>query len=224
MSIITDTKSVYPEFKFFKNIYVSLNVSEYCTFRWEEKTQKIFLSFSNDSNYYLIAGEISGNTEFFNWLKTINGGVSISLSSISIISKTLKKNAVSIEFENGNYFIFKYLDKESGNELSIKLEPNKYDNTIDLIHYNLSTEFELSNDFLKNEICTIFRNEDGNLTSERTKDKILEIPTARIKSLLKNSKNKLLMSDRDINGNRYVAITSSNDEINLSLTQIFKTI
>lgn len=221
---ITESKQVYPEFKFFKSIYTTLNIAE--SIIMIPQKNNIFLLFSKDSQYYNLQGTLEGNTIFFNWLKTIDS-CKITLSEINILGKCLKKNAISIEYEDKHYFSFKYIEKDTEIEKEIKIFNNLNENySLDIEKFkddNFEFVYTLSDNFTKSEICTVFR-DNNEITTSRSKDKIIEIPSARIKSIIKNGENKIFVSDRNIDGNRFIKIKSTNKDLNLSLEQIFKTI
>lgn len=222
----TDAKVIYPEFKYFKNIYTTINIADSVTFFPYD--HKIYMIFSKDSPYYILTGSLKQNSIFTKWIRTVNS-VTMNLSQINILAKTLKKNAVEISFENENFFKFTYLEKDSGNQTEIILNNdttfNKEDVINNYINLNFTEEHELSDSFINNEICIIYKNSEGKITSDRTKDKVIEIPSARIRSLIKNGKNKVHICERNIlKGSRLIVIESNNDDLNLTLRQVFNTI
>ena len=78
--------------------------------------------------------------------------------------------------------------------------------------------------YFSDDIFTVYLDPSKKITQNRTSVKIIDIPTARIKSLIKDSKKELLFSEIQENGQRFVAIKSSNEELQLELEQFFITI
>ena len=77
---------------------------------------------------------------------------------------------------------------------------------------------------LQSDIFIIY-NDEGKLSRKRTSDKIIEIPRERINSLLKEFTNvNIQYSTKDNIGARYVILSSENKELNLELSEIYKTI
>ena len=64
---LTEPKLVYPEFKYFKNIYTQINIANEVYLSGEDDLVRLY--FSKDSDFYLISGKITAETEFFKWLK-----------------------------------------------------------------------------------------------------------------------------------------------------------
>lgn len=222
---LTEPKLVYPEFKYFKSIYTQINIANEVYLSGEDDLVRLY--FSKDSDFYLISGKITAETEFCRWLKKYGKTIKASLEDLILIGKTLKKNAASIEYTE-NYFKFSIINSDSCETTDILFKeeelPKELKSQIKNFSKKLSVEEELTESYFLDDICTVYLDTSKKITQNRTSVKIIDIPTARIKSLIKDSKKELLFSEIQENGQRFVAIKSSNEELQLELEQFFITI
>jgi len=218
-TLITDPKAVFPEFKYFKNLYVPLNIAEKITFSAIDG--HAMLKFSDDNEYYKMYGELLDTSSMFmQWLLQYINTVTINYSDIQMIGKCLKKNAIEIEYDS-KHFKYKFNIQNKDGELEEKEVLLRASNTV--IDFECQ-EFDavltnsgiLTDDYLKGDVCEIYRKDDGTITNERTNEKLLEIPVAKIESLLKNGNNLFSFSDVNNKNQRYVSITSSTDALKLT--------
>ena len=224
---IEDSKLVYPEFKYFKNIYTKINLAEEIFFEGNENDVDLY--FNTESSFAILYGKIEKQeTEFLKWLK--DKTVKFKMADIIQIGKCLKKNAVSIEYDDTN-FIFNFTDKD-GVEIKVSLENSQYEKLkeikrkIQLVkQYDIkSGKIDLEKEDFQSDIFVIY-NEEEKVSRKRTSDKIIEIPKERINSLLKDFTNvNIQYSTKDNIGARYVILSSKNDEFNLELSEMYKTI
>ena len=219
MNNITEPKLVYNEFKYFKNIYTTLNRSNYIIF--SKKENNVSLDFLNDPAdvFYILRGETSSKTLFFNWIREFNIICKVSLSTLKTIKETLKKEVVSVSW-NEESFTFKTVNEGITifNEPSLEglLEKPKDISNI------LPEKEVITEDFFKDDITEIFEGSNGEISLERTEIKILEIPSKKILSTLKNGKPFIKRINQGTR--RLVAIEFEDEELELSLIQIFATI
>lgn len=227
MVLTAESKNLYNEFKAFKNIYTSINISEGVYFL-ANNLGGINLLFSQDSVFYSLFGEWRVDTEFSKWLQHEKYCVYFELSEINQISKCLKKNAVSVEFE-GRTCKFEFNDKD-GNLVVIKKGPInlQVQKSIEarISQYNqipMKTVF-LEDKYFEDDIFEVFLKDEKEVALERTDDKLLEIPSDRIKSKIKNSNATISFSELTRLNNRYVKLSFTSEELSLTLNQMFLTI
>lgn len=219
MKIITEAKEVHAEFKYFKTIYTKINISESIKFIGNSEENCIDMVFVRDSKFSSLIGRLTGDTQFLSWLKENNKCVELTLEDINMIQKTLKKNVIKIEFDDG-YFSFNFKDKEEQeHEIIIGTieKPNQ------LLTVDFNDEYEIPAEYLKSDIFQVFNTESG-ISAERSKDKIIEIPRDRINSLIKDTPLRIKFTKKTIDGSRYVSLISINNELGLQLEEIYKTI
>lgn len=224
---ITETKELYEEFKYFKNIYTKINLSKYIQLLGDKENDVVYINFVRDTVFSNLIGKLTGNTHFLNWLKEDNKSIIISLETINELSKTLKKNVVSVSYDDDE-FIFKFNDKEDqARTVVIKRDTTKETERIIAAFHTLIVKFDndykLSDDFLNSDILEVFH-ENGNIGRNRTKDKVIEIPKARLNSYIKDEDLILKFSDKNEIGARFVSISSKSEKLGLELVEIFQTI
>ena len=227
MTKLTDIKVIYNDFKMLKNIYTALNKSSKIVFIGRDNDVRII--FSREDNFFLLFGEITFETEFTKWLKDGHKAVVMEIEKLKSITDALKKNIISLETSDVS-FTFSYISKDDGetkNQVfynsatsdTIKNESLK----IDGILSQLKTKKDIPEAFISDDIFRVYL-KDNELTDERVSDKLLEIPTKRILTFTKNSRNSIGFSEKMEKGERYVGIFSANEELNLNLSQLFLTI
>lgn len=219
MITITDVKEVHAEFKYFKNIYTKINISDKIQFKGNDTENCVDMVFIRDSKFSNLIGRLSGDTYFLSWLKESNKIVELTLEDINLIQKTLKKNVIKIEYDE-RYFSFNFKDKEE-NEHEIIVEV--LDRGISFNVINFKNELEIPASYLASDIVQVFNN-NGEISETRTKDKIIEIPRDRINSIIKDTPLRIKFTEKTIDGSRYVSLSSKNDILGLQLEEIFKTI
>ena len=219
MTTLNDIKLIYPTFKWFKDNYSILNKATRVLLCGQSDVVKMY--FNKDSDYYLLCGEITANNYFSNWLNGKN--VWLSLSDILLLHKCLKKNAISIEYDDES-FSLKFTDKEE-NTHDVKLvnisDISDVRRHIDVLSY-LTTDIPFDESRLNSEIFTAYE-KDGELIfkHEEGYEKILEHPSKKFIATQKNSTYSLSFSK--IYGNiRYVSLNSYTE--NITLRQLFATI
>lgn len=199
--------------KFFKSIYTQLNFAPEIYFKDNE------IIFNTGSSFYINSGKILVENDFTNWLKDKN--VLISLSDIVELGKVLKKNALEATSDNETFSI-RFLTKE-GSEKIITFKNNtgniKEFEKLEKYENQLANEETLPTEYFNDDILELFI-KDGKLTTERGQIKLVEIPTDKIKQV-KGGEYHIKYSE-DKNGQRYVQITSKNNDLELS--QLFATI
>ena len=230
MTVITENKLVYPEYKLFKEFYTRIKFADKVTFYG--MNGKVLLIFPQDTPYFIVTGELKLTSEFTKWLVKDNKSVTIPLVEINAISKALKKNVESVSYDD-NSFTFKfnekvgdglesreftYTNKENAEVAALRL---KYDS----ICSNLSMHVDDSNYFDDELTRTFITPADVTVSNDNVGEKFLEIPTAKLVSLQKGKMNKCYVdysckiSDKM---GRYIRVTSEADDLNLS--QILLTI
>lgn len=218
---ITDIKKVYPEFKFFKDIYTSINKTPDIIFHANNGKITFELINGDDSQYSILYGSfLTISTEFLKWIITSDCKVTATLDDINILAKCLKKNAKTIMADD-NTFTFNVITKD-GESKSIcftkeKDIPNlKVSNIIKQLKYSS----ELPNSFINKEILMVYL-KDNKISDDENDEKLLEIPSKKVLSSLKNGKYTIKYSDR-IGISKYVMISCTNES--LCLNQIFATV
>lgn len=205
--------NAYDICKFFKSIYTQLNFAPEIYFKNNE------MIFNTGSSFYINSGKILAKNDFTNWLK--NKNVLISVPDIVELGKVLKKNALEANSDNETFSI-KFLTKE-GNEKTIIFRNNTGDikqfEKLEKYENQLTNKETLPIEYFNDDILELFI-KDGKLTTERGQIKLVEIPTDKIKQV-KGGEYYIKYSE-DKNGQRYVQITSKNDDLELS--QLFATI
>jgi hypothetical protein len=214
-------KEMFEVVKYFKDIYTTINMGE------EVYLFNGNIFYKNDP-YFLLYGELESNdaNEFTKWA---NGkAFTLKLSELNSLRECLKKNVISMNF-NSDKFELKYKDK-SDTEIIFSCENKSnanYDEIVKKIKITESTmskELPLKEDIFNSEILEIYLDDTTNkITTERNKDKLLEVPTKRILSNQKNSLSRSIrFSDKDDSGKRFVRISSKSEKI--TLHQLYATI
>lgn len=221
MSKITDNKQVYSEFKYFKDIYTSLNKAPEIEFISKNGEESIHLIGGDDSSYFILIGKLYGETAFLSWLTSSDCIVHAKLEDINKLAKCLKKNTISYEATEVS-FIYEMLDKD-GNTQTITFIKKMYvpEEKINFIQSKLAYSAKIPTEYLSHDICTISLNNDNKITNDENDRKILEIPSKKVLASLKDGEYDILYSDF-IENRRYVAIRCKNKQ--LMLEQIFATI
>lgn len=219
MTEITDTKSVYNDFKYFKSIYTSLNKADTIRIFSDGTSVKFQLLDYKDSEFSKLFGEFPVlSTNFMQWCLSSKKSLKFPVAYFVKIAKTLKANVVSLSF-NDNSFAFNFM--EDSNPSSITFSALPYDDPSQKFFDMFTRTYYLFNDFISDDLCRIYLS--GNVITKRSsKDKLLEIPTKKILSLVKDGVNSVYVSDEKDGGSRYVGIASENK--NLKMTQVFLTV
>lgn len=202
--LITDNKKVYSEFKFWKDYWTKLNKFDYIIFN----NKKAFLFDSNKFFICYIEFKATDNC-FLDW--TENKYCKLDITNLNKIRSTKKKDSVLLEYNN-DYFKF----SNTGEEIVLE-------NDVSLLE-NLKIFYTFENILDNNTECEISINENLDIFEffDDT-EKILEIPTKKIKILNNNSIYKIYWSDKNKNNLiRYIKLQSINDDI--LINQLFKTI
>lgn len=206
--------------KFFKSIYTQLNFAPIIYF----KDNKMI--FETNSPFYINSGELLIQNDFTNWLN--NKILSISTADITELGKVLKKNTLETSL-NENEMSVKFLTKDGiekiitfsnleDNNKTIVL--NKFEK-LDNYRNHLTVEKTLPSEYFNDDILELFLNENNEISLERTSKKLVEVPTDKIEQT-KGGDYKIKFSEQTTNGQRYIEITSKNDDLELS--QLFATI
>lgn len=219
---VNDIKTVYPEFKSFKDIYTRLKVSETVYFRGNKLlySDSVILGFGSDSPFYRLYGKWENSTKFGEWLR--NGKtVSTSIDNINSIAKCLKKNAASIEYDDKK-FAFCFNDKD-GNPQVVELEDTFREILFESPFKNIEfIEKILESSLFEDDLIRIYRYGDE-LTLEKTDDLLLEVPRTSVLSFQPKSENIVIRFTKNPEKCRkYVEIESTYE--GLTLTQLFATI
>lgn len=218
------TNNAYDEFKYFKDIYTTLNKLPEMELISRNGVVSFRLHGGDDSDFYILRGELYGDTTFLKWLRSGDGVLYLSTDTLSTLGKTLKKNAISVQ-PSENKFTFEYATKDQGDtgkntETTLTKFIYKDDLEIGKIAESLVYTAELPVSAFGRETTEIYL--DGASISTASGEKLLEIPTKKILSIVKDaSKCTFAYSDATQFG-RYVSIKSSNKS--MMLEQIFKTI
>ena len=218
MTQITEEKLIYPDFKYFKSIYTQINMGNiiYLT----GKNDYVELVYQRDSTFYILTGKLFGNIELFNWLKRTKNTIKTEIDKIVELGKeVLKKNVISIEYDD-NTFIYNYSLKD-GTTVRREFSSCQPPEMKTIIYQKY---FSLDSSFISEDICEIFIDKNSNITNERTSDKLIEIPTNRILSLVKDGTNSVFFTEKNQAGQRYVSIKSRNENLGVELCQEFLTI
>lgn len=218
---ITIPKDVYEEFKYFKNIYTKINFADRISLIGDSKNNRVLIHFLDISEFTVLVGYLYGDTQFLKWLKNGDKHVSGKFQHFIDLGKTLKKNVDSVGWCD-DYFYFYYKNKE---DLMCTFMM-KLDSTISspkILETEFEKEFEICDDFLKSDILQIFES-DGKISEVKTTNKIIEIPKARVYSLIKNEKLFLNFTEKDEEETRIIKLRSKSDDLNLELVQYFRTI
>ena len=219
MTEITDTKSVYNDFKYFKAIYTSLNKADTIKIFADGTSVKFQLLDYKDSEFSKLFGEFPVlSTNFMQWCLSSKKSLKFPVAYFVKIAKTLKANVVSLSFDD-NSFTFNFT--EDSNPSSITFSALPYDDPSQKFFDMFTHTYSLPNDFTSDDLCRIYLS-DNIITKKSSKDKLLEIPTKKILSLVKDGINSVYMSDEKDGGSRYVGIYSENK--NLKMTQVFLTV
>ena len=219
MTEITDTKSVYNDFKYFKAIYTSLNKADTIKIFSDGTSVKFQLLDYKDSEFSKLFGEFPVlSTNFMQWCLSSKKSLKSPVAYFVKIAKTLKANVVSLSFDD-NSFTFNFM--EDSNPSSITFSALPYDDPSQKFFDMFTHTYSLPNDFTSDDLCRIYLSDDI-ITKKSSKDKLLEIPTKKILSLVKDGINSVYMSDEKDGGSRYVGIYSENK--NLKMTQVFLTV
>ena len=219
MTEITDTKSVYNDFKYFKAIYTSLNKADTIKIFSDGTSVKFQLLDYKDSEFSKLFGEFPVlSTNFMQWCLSSKKSLKFPVAYFVKIAKTLKANVVSLSFDD-NSFTFNFT--EESNPSSITFSALSYDDPSQKFFDMFTHTYSLPNDFTSDDLCRIYLS-NNIITKKSSKDKLLEIPTKKILSLVKDGINSVYMSDEKDGGSRYVGIYSENK--NLKMTQVFLTV
>lgn len=219
MTEITDTKSVYNDFKYFKAIYTSLTKADTIKIFADGTSVKFQLLDYKDSEFSKLFGEFPVlSTNFMQWCLSSKKSLKFPVAYFVKIAKTLKANVVSLSFDD-NSFTFNFM--EDSNPSSITFSALPYDDPSQKFFDMFTYTYSLPNDFTSDDLCRIYLS-DNVITKKSSKDKLLEIPTKKILSLVKDGVNSVYMSDEKDGGSRYVGIYSENK--NLKMAQVFLTV
>ena len=219
MTEITDTKSVYNDFKYFKAIYTSLNKADTIKIFADGTSVKFQLLDYKDSEFSKLFGEFPVlSTNFMQWCLSSKKSLKFPVAYFVKIAKTLKANVVSLSFDD-NSFTFNFM--EDSNPSSITFSALPYNDPSQKFFDMFTYAYSLPNDFTSDDLCRIYLS-DNIITKKSSKDKLLEIPTKKILSLVKDGVNSVYMSDEKDGGSRYVGINSENK--NLKMMQVFLTV
>ena len=219
MTNITDTKSVYNDFKYFKSIYTSLNKADTIKIFSDGTSVKFQLLDYRDSEFSKLFGEFPVlSTNFMQWCLSSKKSLKFPVAYFVKIAKTLKANVVSLSFDD-NSFTFNFL--EASNPSSITFAALPYEDPSQKFLDMFTQTYFLTNDFISDDLCRIYISNDK-ITKRYFDNKLLEIPTKKILSLVKDGVNSLYVSDEKDGGSRYVGIHSENK--NLKMTQVFLTV
>lgn len=235
--IVDDKKVVYETVKSLKEIFTKLTAP---------KINKIYfdsLNFAFESQEtFILGGSIKfdpskGESKFFEWLQ--GKKVSTSIPDLAEMAKCLKSYATSIEMDN-DHFTFFY-EKPTGettlNEKgkSVKItapanitfyvsEEKSPFEKIERIENTLSIkDYQIPSSIVSLSVFNLFLSGE-NIIGERTdgSEKIIEIPSKKLLSLLDKESCKVSISNRIDELFRYVKVSSEIEKI--SMNQYFATI
>jgi hypothetical protein len=231
-------KDIFEVVKYFKSIYTFINIKDEILLIGNETNINIYYT---PDKFFVIHGVLFNNNsnEFLKWIK--NKRVILNLSVISNLKECLKKNVINLIIDDQN-FKLEYTNKDGLPEIFVcsVLDNDKipldFKNSIEKINYvekKLGEELPINSSLFENEITEIYLTEGSNLnsTSVESENKIFELPSKRIISLLKNADSySIKISGNDLGYDikieenspsikQFIEISSSNDLIKLS--QIF---
>ena len=218
---ITDIKKVYPEFKFFKDIYTSINKAPAVVCHVNDGKLVFEFLGMNDAEFSLVYGKFTKiQTEFLKWLVSSDCTLQLNMDDVNLLAKCLKKNIQKITYDEEN-FSFYFLDKEgNSNKINFtKSSPSKLEK-INKINSMIKYSEELPEKFLSKDILVVYL-KNNKITDDENYEKLLEIPSKKVESSLKNGKYQISYSDR-IGISKYVKISCENEILRLS--QIFATV
>lgn len=219
MTEITDTKSVYNDFKYFKSIYTSLNKADTVRIFSDGTSVKFQLLDYKDSEFSKLFGEFPVlSTNFMQWCLSSKKSLKFPVAYFVKIAKTLKANVVSLSFDD-NSFTFNFMEDSNPSSITFSVLP--YDDPSQKFFDMFTHTYSLPTDFTSDDLCRIYLLND-NITKKTSDNKLLEIPTKKILSLVKDGINFVYTSDEKDGGSRYVGIASENK--NLKMTQVFLTV
>lgn len=213
-----EKKEIFEVVKYFKSIYTPLKIEN----EFYVKDLKIFYK---KNPFFLMYGELlfQESNPFLEWAK--GKEFMISVEDMNSLRTCLKKNVQEIEMTD-DYFKLTYTDKEE-NPMEFLCTMQKDDHyediiiSIDKIQNVLSKEFDLTDDYLEDDLLELYLdNED--ITLNRTDIKLIEFPIKRILAYQKDSTHKIRISDLIEGERRYIEVSSTNDLFKLK--QIFATI
>jgi len=213
-------KEIFEVVKYFKDIYTTINLKE-----------EIYLVgrdfyYSSDP-YFLIYGTLAEDDSnvFVKWLN--DKRTTISISEINKLRECLKKNVVSMEFDDKEFKI-SYKDKENIKQyfLCENKENKKLESTVQKIkniQSALITKAELDENLFNRDIFEVYIDDRGNLVETYTENKLIEIPVKKIVSNQKGADSKYVrFGPKDNLGKRYVELSSLSNKIELH--QLYATI
>lgn len=223
MNKISDAKTVYSEFKEFKNIYTSINNG--ATLRIFADGDKIRLLFDK-SEFSILSGRWDHTGEFGKWIIRNKIYTEVSLENFKELARTLKKNVGEIEYDETT-FTFNFIDKD-GSSKDVRFENKTPDlefiNKYRLLSALCSVREDLDDKLFEDSLFRVYLTDTGDIVEEKNGSKLLEIPANRILSLIKNGKKYIQYSIKNEKGFRYVSVGSSSSELGLTLEQFFQTI
>lgn len=214
-----EQKEMYEAVKLFKDIYTPINNGARVHFEGLD-------FYYEASPHFLLHGRLAERGDpFTTWLST-GKKATVSMADADDLRECLKKNVVSLEATDSE-FRLGYKDKEGNDKVFLcpALAESPVSDVIAKVA-RITAEMKNSTDLTEQsvngrEILELYVR-DGDVTTERTQDKIIEIPVKRAISMLRNSTYSVRYSDRNADGRRYVRLTSANDA--LTMHQIFATI
>lgn len=216
---------LYKEFKYFKEIYTTLNKLPNMEIISKNGVISFRLSGGDDSDFFILRGELYGETEFLKWVKQKDGIIKLSTDDISTLGKCLKKNAKSVNGDDEDTFVFAMDGKDDNDNAIVSTvmlfrDPYAEDKKLSKIIPLLTSSETISINSFGKEILNIYL--DGGKISMTNGKKLLEIPTKKVLSLIKGAPNCEISYSNPEAKEHYIAIKSSNS--NLMLEQIFATI
>lgn len=217
MTVLTEIKTIYPEFKFFKDFYTTLGKSE--TMFLSGDSSGITFNYPDDS-FFAISAHVQTSSIFQKWLE--NKTVKLSLDNFQLLRKILKKSVKSIEYDDDTFrFNFTISDVDASVSFS------RYTGCISTKFHKMTEKIpsvlEFDQEFLKQDILELHYS-SGQISNKRfeSSTKIIELPSKRLQALQKESRYYIGFSERDKNGFRTVLVKSQSESVRIE--QVFLTI
>lgn len=221
----------YDDFKFWKDIYVPLNVAPKMILY--SKGENIGVIFETDSPFYKMFGEIGGVSQFKDWI--LSGKIAIlETEKIITLGKMKKKDVVDVSYDELS-FSFKYLN-EDGEEETIHIMDHSSSHVVKNIiekEKDINSKLKYSNNIptsiFDEDIIELYLDSSNNTTTSKSEIKLLEIPSKKVLSAHKKSIEYTVKFNDFENNIRYVSIKSDilvdeKKDKHLYLEQMFATI
>ena len=214
---IEDIKEVAEIFKYVKTLSPMIN--KFGEIRIKGNNGKAVIYFDS-SPFYILSGELLEDNKLTSWLK--DKQTKLSLEDLKRLSKVLKKSMKEVEYDDEK---FSFVFTEDDVDFTISLVNEQFDipeeTKIKNIDEKLSNELSVGPEEFTKNVFQIFE-KDGKFTTEESEDKIFEMPSKKILSLVKQHGNATIKFSNLENEFRYISISTENELV--KFTEIFAVI